>query len=368
MNYSFNQNADLSDSVRIGAVITHCPSCGQIVSNLSYSNFRGETWTDYSNAGLQHCYCPTCHLMLEGWFRMKLNLPPELCAVRWVHSQVSGLWETTDQLFGEPIDPSRGQLVANWIHGNSGSYAYMMKRARYYRKLSGPQFVKDEDRFTVGIPAHWRSENEARLLLDSVKKMLKNKKCSKLTSEEIKDDVLWADFRDTTGLYHVSTMWQKAELPADVTFWRYNDGRPYQDLLWDPKTDAPAVHASVSGQEVPREECKRAPSLSDGASVTAAATWLDARLSELADEQPELSDTRNRDELSAFLDHFISGAMNDNDWIFSLDDANAEKRLSRFLKTFWKVASPLAEQQRLSPEQRAQILRNGGTFLEEIMS
>jgi len=114
MNYSFNQNADLSDSVRIGKVITHCPSCGQIVSNLSYSSFGSETWPDHSDAGLQHCYCPTCHLVLEGWFRMKLNQPPELSAIRWEHSQVSGPWETTDRLFGEPMDPSRGQLVANW--------------------------------------------------------------------------------------------------------------------------------------------------------------------------------------------------------------------------------------------------------------
>lgn len=369
MNYCFNHNSDLRQSVRRAEVVTHCPHCQELVINLSFTSYDPASinrWLDYSSAGVEHCYCANCHLFLEGWYRQKNDDEPELSLVCWKQNGGTGRWQTQDLLFGDPLSQAAEDGRNEVINDESMCYPHRMKWARHDRQLSGPRHVRDDDKFTIGFPLAGRTEDEVAALLASVEKKLKNGRAGKLTGSEIAEGTLWGHFDQSHGIDLAAGMWTNGLLPADVTFWSYNCDRPYQTVLWDDSTGAPAVHPSISGLLVPVETRKRRPFLGSGASIAEAAAWLDARLNELQDEQPELDDTLNREELFAYLDSFVRN-QSASECHFSLDDANAERRLLRVLKTFSTVACPIAERQGLTSEQRRQLLGDGREFLADLM-
>jgi len=369
MKYPFNHSEDLRQSVRHARVVTHCPRCQEMVGSMGFTTLAPtdmNCWLDYSNAGVNHCYCPSCNLFLEGWYRQKNEDEPELSLVCWQQDPVGGRWETQDLLFGEALAETTADKRNELINDDFRSYGKLMKWARHDRELSGPRFVEDDDKCTIGIPLAERTEDEAATLLAAVQMKLKNGRAGKLTGSEISEGVLWGHFDQSHGIDLAAVMWRNGLLPSDVTFWRFNCGRSYQTVLWDFSASAPLVHSSVSGMPMPVETRKRTPFLGSTASLTEAASWLNSRLCELQDEQPELDDTLNREELFSYLKSFVSNEP-EPECGFSLDDANAERRLLRVLKTFSRVACPLAERQGLTSGQRMQLLSDGGDFLADLM-
>ncbi|MCX6857319.1 MAG: DUF3592 domain-containing protein [Verrucomicrobia bacterium] len=363
----FNHQKDLRASVRGAVIMTHCMKCSEVVSNLSYSNLRSNM-EGYDDCGIQHAYCPNCDLFLEGWFRSKGDAEPELTALAWKKSPTTGKWETQDKFFGATMDATSGERVEQWVNGDFMSHAGLIKVAQFYRQYSGPRYVRDEDRCSVGIPLTGRTEEQARALVSLIEKVVKNKKRGELTGIECRDGIVWGHFNDANALYHTSEMWRRSELPSDASFWCYNEGRPYHHPVWDHGTQAPAVHASVSGvPAAPETPWQAVVPLQKNASLAEAAAWLDARLVEIDDRQPEMDDTLNREELFVVLGNFIHGQEPDEEWNFCLDDEEAERRLQRALKVFLKRAGVAAKEQQLTPEQRKQALIENSRYIADLL-
>lgn len=370
MNYPFNHNDDLAMSVQLGSIITHCAHCGEIVAELRYSNCaRGnDAWPGFTNGGMHLCYCPNCDVFWEGWFRSKEGIVPELSAIGWKKSGESGRWETNDTIFGEPVDESRGEFVDRCYNDDDFmSCAHLIIRARHDRAISGPRFVPDDDKCTLGIPIGDRSIEEAEKLLLEITRKLKAKRQKCASTTEVADQTFWVHLATARALDYVSQMWKEGEVPADVTLWRHNDGRPYQNIVWDYQTRAPAVHPSSTGKVIAQEVKKRTPNLPKDATLAEAVAWLDTRLGKIADEQPEVSDTRNRDELFVFVEKFISGDADDESYSFCLDDVNAQRRLMGVLKVFSNHAFPLAAQEQLDSDQRKQLFLDVDGFLADFV-
>jgi hypothetical protein len=367
MNYPFNQNNDLADSVRLGKVITHCAHCGEIVSSLNYMSYGDEAWSGYADSGLECCYCPNCDLFWEGWFRSNEGSAPELCAIGWKKSAESGRWETDDTIFGSPVNPSRGEFVERCFSDDDMCCVHLIIIARHYRALSGPRFVEDDDKCTVGIPIGTRSADEAQALLSGITRILKKKRIECTVATEIAEQTFWIHLADANALYHVTGMWEVGDLPEDVTFWCYNVGRPYRHIPWDYSNRCPSVHPSHGGQVISHEREPKVPKLARDATLVEAVAWLDARLGEIDEQQPELDDTRNRDELFTFVENFLHGNTEEDGYSFWLDDKNAQRRLMAVLKTFSKHALPLAASEPLDAEQRKQLILDVDGYLVDFV-
>ena len=363
----FNHQKDLRASVRSGVIVTHCLKCSEVVSYLSYSNLRSKL-EGYDECGIQHAYCPNCDLFWEGWFRSQGDAEPELTALAWKKSPTTGRWETQDKFFGTAMDATSGERVEQWVNGDFMSHSGLIKLAQFYRQCSGPRYVKDDDRCSVGIPLTGRTEEEARALVALIVKVVKNKKSGELTGIECRDGIVWGHFNEANALYHTSEMWKRGELPSDASFWCYNEGRPYHHPVWDHSTRAPAVHPSLSGSPAaPEASWKAVVPLPKNASLAEATAWLDALLVEIDDRQPEINDTLNRDELFDVLENFIHGHEPDEEWNFCLDDEEAERRLLRALKVFLKRAGLTAKEQQLTPEQKKQALIENSRHIADLL-
>lgn len=367
MKYAFNHNNDLADSVRVGTVITHCTHCGELVTSLTYTSYGDDAWPGYTDSGLEFCYCPNCDVFLEGWFRSKEGSIPELCAIAWKKSAQTGRWETHDTVFDSPVRASRGEFVERCFNDDDMLCAHLIIIARHDRALSGPRFVPDDDKCTVGISIGPHGAAEAEKLVSDITQRLKNKRTECAVETEISDQTFWIHLANSRALYHVTEMWVKGELPQDTTFWCYNAGRPYQHVAWDSSNRAPATHPSPSGQVIAQEAKPKLPKLARDATVAEAVAWLDARLGEIDDEQPELADTRNRDELFVLVENFLHGNSDEESYSFWLDDKNAQRRLMAVLKVFNAHALPLAAQEQLDSEQRKQLILDVDGYLADFV-
>lgn len=370
--YSVVPNTDttsLAQSIRMGHIVTHCPTCKELVTSIMFAGRLPRSmsaWPEFSEYGTQRCYCPNCHLFLDAWYRCN-NFDysdVEIDVTPWKQNEKTGRWETRQLLFGRP----RSHSATDNINESAQEHEWLIREARFFRKICGPRFAQDEKRFSVSIPLTGRTRADTDKLLQKIKTKLRSKRAGSLRRVEVLDGTVWAHFGDKMqGSSQVWSLWQNGQLPADVCVWCYNNGRRYQDQLYDPKTGAAAVHPSLAAAKPRLSTAKKSSRLVKNATLEQAAAWLSSRLSAIEETNEEICDTLIRDNLIGVLqEYFIKGGRAPKFKMrFGLDDLNAEARLQRALKTFFTVARPLASRRKLTPAQREDLLFRSVEFFQD---
>ena len=348
----------------------NCPICDELTSSLGYGGVWIPSqcgWDDYAAAQQEFRYCPNCNAILEIWRREKEGGPLEESVITWLPTEDPKRWATQDLLFSKTVDPALGETIAEWTEYPkrevwNPDFSYLMKLSQFRRQQAGPRFVEDDDDFAVCIPMEGRTKEEAQVIIDLVRDTLRRKKSGGLLAKRFDESKAWARFREQNGFYFTTEMWLQGVLPKDIIFWFHNQGKAYQAIPWDWRTREAGIHDSVP----PEKPQVRVFPLKQDATLYEAVKWLDDRLSDFEDDNPEMRDTLNRDELLVFLEAFIEGdPFNDYD-SFSLDDEDAEQLLTKILKRFVKVTKGFVKDLTLTPKDRETALQSG-PFLAEFL-
>ncbi len=364
---------ELKRDFRLAKLIWNCPGCGEVTYNGGFSRLTlpsypwpfGPAWPEAATA---LSYCPTCDAFIEIWGR---NHPEGRCEVScrlWRWNQDGTAMETEDALF-EYQKPSEANV--KYMTREAKEKAKEVIHAKWWRGITGPRFMRDDEKFTVCIPKSCAEGTALEEMIKLIRDMMRRKRAARFKErEELPDHTELHFENDVDGSCIVLLMWDSNELPEPVTVWKYNAGRRYQYISWDWETLAPTIHPSRLPPEQrpqPSPAPVAAPRLKPSATVEEALDWLCARLQAIEENHSELTDTPIQDLIHDTLEEtFLSPCAEATiPKCFNMDDTTADQKIHRALTSFAKIATPAADARGLSPQQRLDLL-NQRPFAELI--